>query len=79
MKYLGLPLGGSPKSITLWDPMVEKVQKKTTCWKKNYISLGGRTILIKTTMSNIPTYYMSIFKMPAKIIKTLEKLQKDFV
>ncbi|CAL8157493.1 unnamed protein product [Prunus armeniaca] len=26
MSYLGLPLGGNPKAIKFWDPVVEKVE-----------------------------------------------------
>lgn len=28
IKYLGMPLGGNPRSIAYWDPVVEKVSKK---------------------------------------------------
>lgn len=44
-----------------------------------YLGVGGRITLIKVAMSNVPVYYMSLFKMPIKIIKTLEKLQLDFL
>lgn len=37
LKYLGLPLGGSPKLISFWDLVVERMQKKLVCWKKNPI------------------------------------------
>lgn len=41
--------------------------------------LGGQITLIKAAMSNLPVYYMSIFKMLAKVIKQVEKCQKDFL
>lgn len=28
INYLGMPLGGNPKSVAFWDPVVEKVSKK---------------------------------------------------
>lgn len=55
------------------------MQKKMACWKKIYISLGGRITLIKTTMSNVPGYYMSLFKMPTKVVQILEKCKLDFL
>lgn len=58
--YLGIPLGGSTKALTFWDPVVERVEKKFSCWKSSYISFGGKITLIKTTLANIPVYYMSL-------------------
>lgn len=31
IKYLGLLLGGLPRCISFWDPIVEKVSKKLSC------------------------------------------------
>lgn len=28
MSYLGLPLGGNPRALSFWNPVVEKVEKK---------------------------------------------------
>lgn len=79
LKYLGLPLGGSFNSCVFWDPMVERVQKKLSCWKSSYISLGGQIILIKAALVNVSVYYMSLYKMPAKVVQVLEKCQREFL
>lgn len=50
---------------------------RLSAWKRNYISLGGRVALIRSTLSNLSTYYLSIFKAPRKMIKTIRKLQRD--
>ena len=41
LSYLGLPLGGNPKTIGFWDPVVEKISRRLDGWKKTYLSLGG--------------------------------------
>lgn len=74
LKYLGLPFSGNPRSTDFWNPIVEKMTKRLSSWKKNYISLGGRIALIKSTLSNLPTYYLSIVKAPISVIKSIEKL-----
>ncbi|RVX09324.1 LINE-1 retrotransposable element ORF2 protein [Vitis vinifera] len=38
----GLPLGGNPKTIGFWDPVVERISRRLDGWKKAYLSLGGR-------------------------------------
>lgn len=36
MKYLGVPLGGVPSSLSFWDPMLERIQNKLECEKRIY-------------------------------------------
>lgn len=79
MKYLGMLLGGNPRAVSFWDPVVEKVSKKMACCKRSYISLGERITLIKASLSNLLVYYMSLFTMPYKVVMTIEKLQSDFL
>uniref|UniRef100_A0A2N9GTW6 Reverse transcriptase domain-containing protein n=1 Tax=Fagus sylvatica TaxID=28930 RepID=A0A2N9GTW6_FAGSY len=78
LKYLGLPLGASFKSKVLWDRVVEKMEKHLAGWKRLYLSKGGRVTLIKSTLSSIPTYFLSLFPIPMSVANRLEKLQRDF-
>ncbi|RVX04483.1 putative ribonuclease H protein [Vitis vinifera] len=48
-------------------------------WKRQYISKGGRITLIRSTLSNLPIYFMSIFQLPRAIRMRLEKIQRDFL
>lgn len=41
--------------------------------------MGGRITFIKAALSKIPIYYMSLFKMPAKITFRVERFQRDFL
>lgn len=47
--YLGLRLGGSPRSKTFWEPVLERCRKRFALSKANYLSFGGRFTLIKAT------------------------------
>ena len=79
MKYLGLPLGASFKDHTIWNSVLEKVERRLAGWKRLYLSKGGKVTLIKSTLSNIPTYFLSLFPIPAGVARRLEKLQRDFL
>ncbi len=59
MKYLGLPLGANFKMQSIWNPIMEKLERWLAGWKRLYLSKGGRLTLIKITLSNLPTYYFS--------------------
>ena len=48
MTYLGMPLGASHKSPTIWNPILEKIERKLAGWKKMYLSKGGRLTLLKS-------------------------------
>jgi hypothetical protein len=58
MKYLGLPLEASYKTKSIWNSIVEKMECHLVGWKRLYLSKGGKFTLIKSTISNLPTYYL---------------------
>ena len=62
--YLGLPLGAPHRSIGVWNVIEERFKRKLPTWKKQYLSKGGRLVLIKSTLSSLPIYFMSNVGQP---------------
>ncbi|XP_042939459.1 uncharacterized protein LOC122274487 [Carya illinoinensis] len=79
MTYLGLPLGSASRASSIWDTVIEKIERRLVEWKRMYLSKGGRITLIKSTLSNLPTYFLSLFPIPASVAIHIEKLQRDFL
>ena len=77
--YLGLPLGCWQASISVWDRVEEKFWRKLAMWKRRHISKEGRLTLIRSTLSNLPIYLMSLLRMPRGVSSRLEKIQRDFL
>ena len=77
MTYLGMPLGVSHKSLTIWNPILEKIERKLARWKKMYLSKGGRLTLLKSTLSSLPTDFLSLFTIPTHVANKIERLQRD--
>ena len=79
LKYLGLPLGAKYNAKAIWNPIVEKMERRVAGWKRMYLSKDGRLNLIKSTLSNLPTYFLSLFPIPVSVSKCIEKIQRDFL
>ena len=48
-------------------------------WKRLYLSKGGRITLLKSMLSCLPTYFLSLFTIPMSIAKRLERIQRNFL
>ena len=79
MKYLGMPLRSSFKTASIWNPILEKMEKKLFGWKRLYLSKGGRLMLLKSTLSSLPTYFLSLFTIPKAVAARLESIQRNFL
>jgi hypothetical protein len=78
LKYLGLPLGALFKLKAMWRDLEDLMARQLAPWKRSYLSKGGRVALIKSTLSNMPTYVLSLFPIPTDVAKRIEKIQQDF-
>ena len=61
MKYLEMPLGTPYKTASIWNPILERMEKKLSSLKRLYLSKGGTLTLLKNTLFRLPTYYLSLF------------------
>ena len=62
--YLGMPFKAPHKFPTVWNPILEKIERKLAGWKKMYLSKCGRLTLLKSTLSSLPTYFFVSFYYP---------------
>jgi hypothetical protein len=73
LKYLGLSFG-APKAKSIGDDVVSKIERWLASWQRMYLSKGGRVTLTKSTLSNLPTYFLSLFPIPSSVASRIEKL-----
>jgi hypothetical protein len=78
IKYLGVPVSPSRLKVVDWLKLEEKHAKKIDVWQGNSLSMGGRTVLINSSLSNTATHHMSMFLMPLTTIKRMDKVRRKF-
>ena len=79
MKYLGMPLGTSFKTASIWNPNFKKMEKKLSRWKHLCLSKGGRLMLLKSTLSSLLMYVLCFFTIPKFVAARLEIIQRNFL
>lgn len=79
ISYLGVPLGAKYNDTRIWDPVIEMFHNRLANWKRKLLSKGGRLIFIKSTLSNLSIYYLSVFSIPSKVAKRLKTIQCNFL
>ena len=78
-KYLDLKVGGNPRRTQFWEPVVDKVKARLSAWKGKCLSLAGRVCLVKSVLTSVPLFYLSLFKAPVSVCKTIASIQRRFV
>lgn len=77
--YLGLPVGGNPRRLSTWDPVVTKLRKRLSSWKGRHLSFGGRVCLIKSVLTALPLYFFSFFRVPKGVLRRCIQIMTSFI
>jgi len=78
-KYLGLELGDNPRKKSFWEPVLNKLKARLSVWKGRFLSLAGRSCVIKFVFTPIPLFYLSVFKAPNSVYKSIISIQRRFL
>ncbi|KAL5579343.1 hypothetical protein UlMin_011785 [Ulmus minor] len=77
-KYLGLPTFAGRCKRDLFNFIKNRVWNKVKGWNSSLFSQAGKEILIKAVIQAIPSYAMSCFKLPKRLIKDIHRLIARF-
>jgi hypothetical protein len=76
--YLGLPIGGDPRRLGFWEPVLSRIRSRLSGWGSRFLSFGGRLVLLKSVLTSLPVYAFSFFKAPSGIISSIDSLLINF-
>lgn len=64
MRYLGVPIDKKRLHNSDWKAAENKMEHKLRCWQGRLQSIGGRLILINSSLSIVPLYMISFYRLP---------------
>lgn len=77
--YLGLPLGAKASSLVIWNPVIERLNRKFLGWSGQYLSKGGKLTLIKNVLASMPIYFLSLFQTPKMVTNQIKRIKRNFL
>ncbi|GJT28746.1 hypothetical protein Tco_0909021 [Tanacetum coccineum] len=74
-KYLGFKVGDVMSRINYWDEVIFKLSSRLSKWKLKTLSTGCGLTLLKSVLTSIPLYHMSIFKVRIGVLNKMESIR----
>lgn len=72
-------VGAKMSKTSNWKSVIEVVNNRLLSWKARHLSIGGRLVLIKAVLENLPIYYLSLYKAPKAVIEKIEAIMRRFL
>lgn len=79
IRYLGVPLISTKLSYSNCLPILDSIKQRISIWMNRFLTFAGRVQLINSVLFHIQTYWSSIFILPRKVVKEIEKLYRNFL
>ena len=79
ISYLGIPIRLGKPNRADWSRVITKIERRLALWKGKLLSLGGRLVLLNSVLDALPTYILSIYRMPAWVRKEIDRLRRRFL
>lgn len=79
LKYLGLPFGGRSLSCADWNQVMDVFWSKLSMWKVRHLFMGGCLTLIKSLLSSIPIYPLSVRLFSVHVWNTLHDIMSNLL
>ncbi|GAB2282642.1 hypothetical protein Dimus_039557 [Dionaea muscipula] len=78
-KYLGVPLSAKKLKVCLFQPIIDKIVARITCWTARCLSYAGRLQLVKSILLSIHVYWSQIFLFPKSVLLSVEAICRAFL
>jgi hypothetical protein len=77
--YLGFPLHIRKLRKSDVQPLIDRFSARLQTWKGKLLNKTGRAVLIKSTLSALPTYHLTVFPLKKWAEKKIDKIRRGFL
>ncbi|XP_025679132.1 uncharacterized protein [Arachis hypogaea] len=78
-KYLGVPILHSKVSKDTYKNVINKMNSRLNNWKASALSLAGRTTLVKSILSSLPSYTIQTAILPTNTCNLIDRKCINFL
>lgn len=79
IKYLGYFIKPNNYLKEDWWWLLKDIEKRISLWCNHWFSLGGKFILVKSMLENIPVYWLSMAKIPSLVLDRIRSKVFSFL
>ena len=76
---MGLPLHIRKLRKIEVQPLVDKIGARLPGWKGKFLSSAGRETLVKTVLSSLPIYHLTVFQAQKWLLKKIDRIRRNFL
>jgi hypothetical protein len=77
-KHLGLPALIGRSRISTFNGIKGRIWNRINRWKEKFLSHAEKEVLLKSVIQAIPTYTMSVFRLPKTLCKEINAMMGQF-
>lgn len=78
-RYLGLPLSLTNPRKLLFQPLLEKIEHRLASYKTKLLSKGGRIVILKSVLSALSTFHLTVFEFPVWLRERIERYLRGWL
>ncbi|GJR01647.1 RNA-directed DNA polymerase, eukaryota [Tanacetum coccineum] len=75
--YLDVKVGASSSRSCSWEEVLSKITSRLSKWKLKTLSIDGRLTLLKSVLTSMPLYQMSVYKVPMGVLNRMESMRRN--
>ncbi|KAI0524532.1 hypothetical protein KFK09_003906 [Dendrobium nobile] len=73
-KYMGIKISLKRLKVADFQDLLSQVMDKLNVWGKKSLSLGGRIVLLKSSLLSLPNFFNTLSMVPKKVLHEIEKI-----
>ncbi|OVA03985.1 Ribonuclease H domain [Macleaya cordata] len=78
MVYLGAPIYDGRIRVRYFDDLLSKIRHKLAGWKANFLTQGGKLIMIRHVLSSMAIYLLSAVSVPTTVLQKVDRVISNF-